>query len=142
MSRSSSSSADRNSPRPRPPKRRAALESQAIGRNVIRCERDGLGQIILPAGQRLARRGKDQIERHVQTGLRVNSRPPRESCRDRMVAFQHPKLGGIERLCPETDTSDAVLDQHANDFRRDISRICLDREFPSGSQNEPATNRF
>ncbi len=106
---------------------------------MIGPKRDRFAQVGLPAGERFARRGEDQIERHVQTGLaqvsyrRANGFGP-------MVAFQHLQLGGVERLRPQADAGYTVFDQNANDLGRDVVRVRLDRKFSAGCQDEPAAN--
>ena len=48
------------------PKRRPLLEGEAVGRNMIGREIDGLLQIGLPLVERFSRCTKHQIERHLQ----------------------------------------------------------------------------
>jgi len=81
---------------------------QLVRRNVLRFERQGLGEVACEVGGLLARDAVDEIERNVvNSGITHNLHGPADVIRPR-AALQHVQKVRVERLCANRHTIDTL----------------------------------
>ena len=119
------------------PEGRAALEGQAVGRDMIGLEGEGRGQVVAPLVERFARRGENEIERDMQAAIACEPDGPPD-VDGRVIAFQQPQLIGAERLPAQADAGDTERGQRVGHCHVDVGRVGLDRPLSAIGEGMPA----